>query len=48
MYTLDVIASTGFSVELDQTDPDNPFIKNARELLEGFQTFNIYLLISCK
>lgn len=34
-YTLDIICSTGFGLDVDaQKDPDNPFIKHSREFLE--------------
>ncbi|XP_062607936.1 cytochrome P450 3A8-like [Saccostrea cucullata] len=41
-YTMDVIASLGFGMEIDsQTNPDNKFVKYAKELFE----VNISLLI---
>lgn len=46
-YTLDVIASTGFGVDIDsQKNPDSEFVKNAKKFFNI--TFNPLLLMICK
>lgn len=46
-YTLDVIASTGFGVDIDsQKNPDSEFVKNAQKFFNI--TFNPLLLLICK
>ena len=48
-YTMDVICSTGFGIEVDsQRNPDNPFIKYAKEFLEVEVAGNPIFLFSCK
>ena len=48
-YTMDVICSTGFGIEVDsQRNPDNPFIKYAKELLEVEVAANPLNVFSCK
>ena len=35
-YTMDVIASTGFGINIDsQKHPDSPLVKNARKVMEA-------------
>ena len=46
---MDVICSTGFGIEVDsQRNPDNPFIKYAKEVLEVEIAGNPLFLFSCK
>ena len=48
MFTLDVIARTEFSVDLEQHDPNNPFIQNALDLTNSFSAANFTFLIASK
>lgn len=46
-YTMDVIASLGFGMDIDcQTNPENTFVKYAKELITF--NFRIILIILCK
>ena len=48
-YTMDVICSTGFGVDVNsQRDPDNPFIKYAKEFFEIDVGKNPIFLLACK
>ena len=45
-YTMDVIASTSFGIQVDsQRNSDNPFVKNVRKLVhtDRFQSFFLLL-----
>ncbi|CAE1295561.1 unnamed protein product [Acanthosepion pharaonis] len=47
-YTMEVIASTGFGIEVDsQEDPDSPIVKNARKVIAGdfFKSFQAVAII---
>jgi len=47
-YTMDVICQTGFGLDVSaQTDPDNPFIINAKRIFEQKPAKNPMLLFSC-
>ena len=46
MFTLDVIASTEFSVDLDQHDPNNPFVQNALALNKSQTATSLPLVIA--
>ena len=48
MFTMDTIARTGFGVDLDQDDPNNPFLKHAYAIMKQFGSDNFYLRLSCK
>ena len=48
MFTLDVIARTEFSVDLEQHDPNNPFIQNALELFNSFSAAQFTFLLASK
>ena len=48
-YTMDVICSTGFGIEVDsQRQPENPFIKYAKEFFEIDVGKNPIFLLACK
>ena len=45
-FTMDVIASAGYGLELDsQNDPNNPFVINARKIIDGLD-MKIFLPVS--
>jgi len=45
---MDVICQTGFGLDVSaQTDPDNPFIINAKRIFEQKPAKNPMLLFSC-
>ena len=46
---MDVICSTGFGIDVDsQRQPDNPFIKYAKEFFEIDVGKNLIFLLGCK
>ncbi|KAL3842944.1 hypothetical protein ACJMK2_020917 [Sinanodonta woodiana] len=46
-FTMDAICSTGFGLQVDsQSNPDDPFVKNATKALENISVGNVKLLLA--
>ena len=48
-YTMDVICSTGFGLDVNsQRDPNNPFVKHAKSFFDAGVTENPLIILCCK